>query len=323
LLRFSTEMLPERDRMSAFREEFARQVLNMDVADLSGNKLRIDITLLKLGLVAVGGITATGASEFIREARHVQDGVGDFMLNVVTHGMLHSRQAGREHSRDRGSATLFDYGRPYRCGALIGDRAAGARNIAVPAAMLRALVPHPEDRAGHMVRAGPTLHLLDGYLAALLALDEPPPAELAHRIGLHLVDLVAAVLGPTDEARELIAGRGLKAARLRAILAEIARRCGDPALDIDSIASQEVLSRRSVERLLEETGKSFTEHLTEHRLERAFAMLTDPALSCRRIIDIALAAGFGDISHFNRLFRRRFGETPSSARAGSSAAVED
>jgi AraC-like DNA-binding protein len=314
-------MLPERDRMSAFREEFARQVLSMDVVDLSGGKPRIDIVFLKLGPVAVGGTVAT-ACEFIRNAHQTKDGVNDFQLLVVGRGPARAHQAGRDLAFDPGSGALFDYGRPFRASPVNGG---AGYNVAVPPALLKALVAHPEDRAGRVVRPGPALRLLDGYLASLLALDAPPPAELAHRIGLHLLDLVAAVLGPTNDAREVIAGRGLKAARRRAILAEIARRCGDPALDIDSIASQEGLSRRSVERLLGETGKSFTEHLTERRLERAYAMLIDPALSCRRIIDIALAAGFGDVSHFNRLFRRRFGETPSSARtaAGSSAAVED
>jgi transcriptional regulator GlxA family with amidase domain len=33
-----------------------------------------------------------------------------------------------------------------------------------------------------------------------------------------------------------------------------------------------------------------------------------------RIIDIAFAAGFSDVSHFNRIFRRRFGDTPSGVR---------
>src|SRR5215471_4929665 len=36
-----------------------------------------------------------------------------------------------------------------------------------------------------------------------------------------------------------------------------------------------------------------------------------------RIIDIAFAVGSGDVSHFNRMFRRRFGETPSGVRAAS------
>jgi AraC-like DNA-binding protein len=68
--------------------------------------------------------------------------------------------------------------------------------------------------------------------------------------------------------------------------------------------------------LLEETGQSFTERLVERRLERAFAMLTDPRCLHLAIVDIALAAGFGDVSHFNRMFRRRFGDMPSGARAG-------
>ena len=34
-----------------------------------------------------------------------------------------------------------------------------------------------------------------------------------------------------------------------------------------------------------------------------------------RICDIALQSGFSDISHFNRFFRARFGDTPSGVRA--------
>jgi len=77
------------------------------------------------------------------------------------------------------------------------------------------------------------------------------------------------------------------------------------------------LSRRYVQQLLEETGKSFTERLVERRLDRAFAMLTDRRCPHLAIIDIAFAAGFGDVSHFNRVFRRRFGETPSGVRVAA------
>ena len=44
LLRWSTEMLPERARFSTLREEFARQNLALDVIDHSGGRPRIDIT---------------------------------------------------------------------------------------------------------------------------------------------------------------------------------------------------------------------------------------------------------------------------------------
>jgi hypothetical protein len=45
--------------------------------------------------------------------------------------------------------------------------------------------------------------------------------------------------------------------------------------------------------------------------------LTDPRRLHLAIIDIVLAAGFGDVSHFNRVFRRRFGDTLSGVRAAA------
>ena len=62
------------------------------------------------------------------------------------------------------------------------------------------------------------------------------------------------------------------------------------------------------------SGTSFTERVTELRLQRAYTLLTEASESKSRISDIALQAGFSDISHFNRLFRSRFGDTPKGVR---------
>jgi hypothetical protein len=47
-LRLSTDMLPERDRFAAFREEFARRVLMMDVIDRSDGHSHIEIIFMPL-----------------------------------------------------------------------------------------------------------------------------------------------------------------------------------------------------------------------------------------------------------------------------------
>jgi len=167
------------------------------------------------------------------------------------------------------------------------------------------------------VRPGPALSLLDGYLRSLTSLEEAPSAELASTVGVHLLDLVAATLGPTAEAANIMTERGVKGAKLQAILAEVAQRFSDPNFDLNNVAGALGMSRRYVQKLLEGTGKSFTEHLAGCRLERAFAMLTDPHHLHLAVIDNAFAVGFGDVSHFNRMFRRRFGETPSGVRAAS------
>ena len=43
-------------------------------------------------------------------------------------------------------------------------------------------------------------------------------------------------------------------------------------------------------------------------------MLADPSHDPLSITDIAYAAGFGDLSHFNHSFRRRYGVTPHEVR---------
>ena len=46
-------------------------------------------------------------------------------------------------------------------------------------------------------------------------------------------------------------------------------------------------------------------------------VLRDPRFAERTITAIAYEAGFGDLSYFNRAFRRRYGETPSDVRAAA------
>ena len=313
LLRWSTEMLPERAPFSTFREEFAWLNLALDVIDHSGGRPRIDVTYLSLGAVGVCSLV-TKPAEFIRDKHHLKNSTDHFGLNIVETGPVQFANAGQECVYDARSACLIDRGRPLR---VFGPRGASVRFVIVQAAALKSLVAHPEDLSGRPVRPGPALRLLAGYLRSLASLGELHSSELASTIGVHLLDLVAATLGPTTEAANIVTERGVKAARLQAILAEVARRFSDPNFDLDNIAGALGMSRRYVQKLLEGTGRSFTEHLAGCRLERAFAMLTDPHHRHLAIIDIAFAVGFGDVSHFNRMFRRYFGETPSGVRAAS------
>jgi AraC-like DNA-binding protein len=291
----------------------ARLNLALEVIDHSGGRPRIDVTYLSLGAVGVCSLVATPA-EFIRYKHHLKNSRDQFGSSIVKTGPLQFANAGQERVYDAGSACLTDRGRPLR---VFGPRGGSVRYVTVQAAALKSLVAHPEDLSGRPVRPGPALRLLDGYLRSLATLEEPPSSELASTIGVHLLDLVAATLGPTAEAANIVAERGVKAAKLQAILAEVTRRFSDPNFDLDNAAGALGMSRRYVQKLLEGTGKSFTEHLAGCRLERAFAMLTDPRHLHLAIVDIAFAVGFGDVSHFNRMFRRYFGETPSGVRAAA------
>ena len=46
------------------------------------------------------------------------------------------------------------------------------------------------------------------------------------------------------------------------------------------------------------------------RVVRAHRMLTDPRHRAEKITTVAYSCGFGDVSYFNRVFRRHYGLTP-------------
>lgn len=161
----------------------------------------------------------------------------------------------------------------------------------------------------------PAFHLLRCWVAAALepgACDEPGTAQVFEKT---TIDLLALILGARGEERQLVLGRGVRAAVRHAVLGELKRRAAAPGVNAVEVARKLGITDRYVHRLLEETGKTFSEHVLEERLRLAFAMLAVPATRGRKITEIASAAGFTDISYFNRTFRRRFGEKPSTVRA--------
>jgi AraC-like DNA-binding protein len=66
---------------------------------------------------------------------------------------------------------------------------------------------------------------------------------------------------------------------------------------------------------MDASGRSYVNVVNELRLQKVFAALSAANQDRRTIADFALEAGFTDISHFNHLFRARFGDTPKGVRA--------
>jgi AraC-like DNA-binding protein len=131
----------------------------------------------------------------------------------------------------------------------------------------------------------------------------------------HVHDLIALTLGATRDAAEIAAGRGLRAARMRAIKADIAQNLGED-VTVAALAMRHRISPRYIRKLFEGENTSLSQFVLGQRLIRVHRMLSDARHADCTIAEIALAVGFGDLSTFNREFRRRFGVTPSDVRRG-------
>jgi AraC-like DNA-binding protein len=217
------------------------------------------------------------------------------------------------------SPRLVDVDVRPACAAITYPSLSRWRCVNLPRKALAPLVPEIDDVAMRPIPGdSEALRLLIDYFVAL---DTSPLAtpELQHLAANHVLDLVAVMLGATRDAADVAQGRGMRAARLAAIKAGIAKNLHGVGLSIDALAAQNGVSTRHVQLLFEDEGTTFTQFVLAERLARAHRILTDARFADRPISTIAFAAGFGDLSYFNRTFRRRFGATPSDVRAAASA----
>lgn len=165
----------------------------------------------------------------------------------------------------------------------------------------------------------PAVAHLRRYIESVAELTRAPhDVQLDAHIRTTLLDLTALVLGARGDAAQLATMRGLRAARIQDIIAEIDRGFMNAGFSAGDVARRLGLSTRYVQDLLHETGRSFTERLLERRLQHARHMLASARGDRFKISEIALASGFSEVSYFNQQFRRHFGATPTEYRRGSS-----
>jgi transcriptional regulator GlxA family with amidase domain len=104
---------------------------------------------------------------------------------------------------------------------------------------------------------------------------------------------------------------------LRAIKEDIANWLDQSDLSVVAIAARHRIKPRWIQRLFESEGTTFTDYVLAQRLLRAHRLLTDPRCAGQKISAIAFDVGFGDLSYFNRAFRRRYGLAPSELRTAA------
>ena len=187
----------------------------------------------------------------------------------------------------------------------------------MPRTALAPLVTGIEDSAMRLIPRGQrgTGVCSRGYSRWCDADVATTPA-LRHCVATHIHDLVAVAIGATRDGTEIAKARGVRAARLAAIKADVMTRTGERDLTLAAVAARHRISLRSVQVLFESEGVTFSQFVLEQRLVRANRLPATRELPACPISAIALEAGFGDLSYFNRRFRRQHGCTPSNARGG-------
>lgn len=240
------------------------------------------------------------------------DGNDDFVLHIQERGSTHLTQCGREATAAAGAAILASNADENTIAFAVPTR---FTSIALTRRLMAGLAPGIEE-AKSMRLSSPAVLMLRNYLNTIDRDAVLQSAELRRLAVTHVHDLCALAIGASREAAEIASGRGLRAARLQALKADIATNLTDSSLSAASLARRHRVTPRYIHRLFESEGLTLSQFIRASRLALVHRNLVNPLLADRTIGSIAYDAGFGDLSTFNHEFRRRYGLTPSDLRSG-------
>jgi AraC-like DNA-binding protein len=310
-VRFTSPEKPGRQWLDWYREEFGRHFSKLNYEVAPGSALGLEHVVRVLPGVAVF-YGHTSPMRITNLPHRAAD--DDIVLLLPSDNAMSVSVRNSDVALDRhGGAivandlpTLVDIGQSY-----------DLMSVRLSRRSLAALVPNLSGLPGRSIPANlQPLQLLRNYVRSLDAVETIATPEAAHLTATHLRDLAALAIGATrDGAVE--AQSGARAARLAAVKADIAANLTGRDVTIDKVAARQRVSPRYIGALFAAAGTTFTDFVREERLAHAHRRLTDPRFSQQSISTIAYDSGFGDLSYFNHVFRRRYGARPSNVRAES------
>jgi AraC-like DNA-binding protein len=309
---FSTEQLPESERIEAWRENYARATLKLELEPDRNTDFKATLALRALPRLGVVRGFSTPATYRRTSALIDND---DCLLLISKTGNSTARVGRRSAGIGAGDVVLLGAG---DAGDLVGNGDVHYLSLGMPYQALAPMIGDVGRVLGRPVSAkSEGVRLMTNYVDHIQGAEFGMSAELAQTLSDHIYDLTALVLGVNRDQEPFARNRGLRAARLRAIKDDIEANLGSRSISIELLSKRHGVSPRHIRSLFANEETTLTDFILGRRLELVHAQLGLSNFADRAISAIAFEAGFGDLSHFNHMFRRRFGVTPSDVRAAA------
>ena len=249
----------------------------------------------------------------LRLRSHIVRSTDDLcFINLQLEGLGRTIQNGYEQISVPGDLAVADTTEPFE---IANCRDFKLFCFAVPRSLLpKGFFGRPRLKLSATETGRALSRTLAGY--AELCLASTPTPAVAALTGAHVADLIAHAPDIVGEAR---CEQMNVPVLLSLMLDYIDRHSDNPELGATMLAQKFRCSPRYVHRLFAKTGRSVGEHVNDKRMLTCVRDLLDHDCRHKTIAEIAFAAGFRDISHFNRLFKRCNGMAPREFRRAMAA----
>jgi AraC-like DNA-binding protein len=310
-LRFHTDDFPPENRLETLRDIVSCKFLHLEITPLLNWPLRVECSLRVLpGLRMLSAYTLGLRLE--RTPECLSDGSDSVCFCIVSAGRAVISHAGREIVLAHGDATLLS---AAEVSTIVFPGTTRSIVVSLPVSALAPRVPDIGKRLMQRIhRETEALKLLAAYLGFMqhemaLACD-----DLRQQTASHVYDVVALAVRSENDTLDYGTGRGVHVARLHAIKGDIIDNLGRADLSIELIAARHGMTSRHLRRLFASEKTTFSDFVLRQRLARAHRLITSSNRLNVAISAVAFECGFGDLSYFNRSFRRAYGVSPRAIR---------
>ncbi len=308
VLTFNTDRHAANDRADSWQQFICSMIHNVSVNRLSPSDFSAEISARRQGDVSCAAFTSKPHDLAGRGERASDAGGAGYLLSWQLEGKAYITQGDTRIVLHPGELAVIDGRLPMHIS--FPDNV--SRIVAkLPVHSIESRLPN--IRRSHAFALRPSGPFSDVLLSYLKELSSGTQDLTSDDINL-LSDNICNLLKITSRQGG-VGGGASRDLQREAVLNYIRRRASDPALSLDVAAGQLNMSTRLVQKLLHETQTSFTTELNRERLALAAQLLSVQRNAA--VSEVAYGAGFNDVSHFNHLFKRHHGVTPTQYRQDS------
>lgn len=268
----------------------------------------------QFGDIFVSTVRADPHSVLRTPAMIDSDGVGDYLLTLITRGSAELRQDDRSTLLGDAAFAILDTARPFVFSSHTEFEQVVVR---IPRKLLTTRLPLrivDHITASQVSARSGTGSVVSNLLQHIATLDDNVPTSAAVSFSSSALDMLVTALA---EAPIGVSITDLAHAHdLRKAKHALETHMHDPERSVTDIARELGMSVRYLQYLFRAEGSTPSGWLYQARLERARKMLLNSKITVR---ELSTYVGFRDISHFSRSFRRQFGTSPGQYRSEHSA----
>ncbi len=307
---FSTNDLPEKDRMNAWREDIS-VLFDLERAPISDlEPFHATMGVYHFGQSVLADLKAS-PGRYVRSKRKAsRDGMDAIFLQLFLEGGVQFGTAGRTTYAEAGDIVVFDLAQPVDN----INRKFHHITAMYSRSAIEAVVPDISRWHGRSLpRDNPSVALLRQHMITSYDLAPRFTSQEGRNVEKAALLLAGAAMGGDDCLQEPTENKSLQEMLAYQIKRHIRENLGAADQSPEQIAKRFGISRRHLYQLLEPIGgiARYQRHL---RLQRSMTDLQNPELAHLQISEIAYRWGFNHPATFNRNFRAAFDITPSDAR---------